>query len=833
MSKKILTSLTFVFIVLLSGLSFATIINYIPSSALDTSGLASNKPAYQLTLQDLRKISESDNTYYNSTERWFQHYFNDSLYIEFNFSANLPADVIIQKVKLYFEWHQDNCHNILGARLKLWNGTNWNILNLNLSGSEIDKTEIIDLTNILNTSEKINNFRIQFQAHDYGGGGYTYHDLVKLEVEYTTCEEIAVKDTCNLYQDKCKWCEECSDHKVNSWHEGRCVNKSVDCGYHCEKGYCGAECESCGDCPNKCVGNVWNYNGTCTDNCLCSYLTENCDSYDGWYNTTETRWVETTGICKEKEQLKQVYRDYYCSNGCNYSITNERWIDTGNKRNCDTEKPVTTKIVGDPKIQGDGFTWITKNTKISLKCEDNFENVTLYWAYKVDDGDWTKFNLSNNSKTVYVEFSFPEDSNHTLQYYCEDVVGNKEQLHEQYYKVDTEAPETNKTYGAPFYSFGGKDYITSSTKISLTSTDKGCSGGVGLDKIFYKINDGNWTIYSQPFTIQQEGEHRICFKAKDKLGNEETEKCQNVTVDNTPPTTEKSLGNPKCEPQTCNINCYTINSSTQISLSANDVLAGVNKTYYRYCSGTSECNTSWTEYTTPFNIIGLPDGYVRIEYYSIDNAGNKEDIKYEINYLDNTKPVTKITSPFNITKTVTNFTIFVEDIDHCVSECYYSICNETNCTDFMTRQCNSTLTFNLCNFINCSLCEEAPKNITIKAYAKDCLGQEGNITSQKYLIEVVVHPEEQILLNPYNTPLIPMFVDKWYYFFLPKRMLIDAGITNLSIQNVLASIDGQYEVIFYYNGTEWQSFDPTRPEFLNTLKTFEDDKSLPYYIKMK
>ncbi|MEM7827011.1 MAG: hypothetical protein QXQ40_02180, partial [Candidatus Aenigmatarchaeota archaeon] len=324
--NMLIKAMPVVFIFLIQ-IGFATTIGFYPIAGVDTSNFTS----YILTSSDINKLIVSDDSYYQSKQRWYQHNFNDSLYIEMQFSPNVPQGVIIKSAKLYFEWHQSDCHNILGARLKIWNGT-WQIIDLNTTNTSMDKMEIIDLINILNTPEKVNSFKLQFQAHDYGGGGYSFHDLVKLEVEYYNCGELNETD-CNLYSDKCEWCPECSGRQVNQWHEGRCINKGSGCGYHCELGYCNAECEVNCNCSNYCSGEIRYFNGACTQDCVCIYSSENCNDYDGWYNTSEKRWVDIDQ-CKEKEQRKEEYRDYSCSpSGCIFNITETRWIDTSNTRN--------------------------------------------------------------------------------------------------------------------------------------------------------------------------------------------------------------------------------------------------------------------------------------------------------------------------------------------------------------------------------------------------------------------------------------------------------------------------------------------------------------------
>ncbi len=186
--------------------------------------------------------------------------------------------------------------------------------------------------------------------------------------------------------------------------------------YSCVKGECGAECERDMDCESYCEGDMYYYSGTCDTqtNCSCSYLmedcnsydgcyayesgceerdyycseegcnytysnrntdyydcpvlyclndeirqhelfhdfycdlgcedhtswtndelVEDCNSYDGWYETNERQWVEVDE-CNEKEERKEEYRDYYCyENGdveCEYEVTDYRWVETGNTR---------------------------------------------------------------------------------------------------------------------------------------------------------------------------------------------------------------------------------------------------------------------------------------------------------------------------------------------------------------------------------------------------------------------------------------------------------------------------------------------------------------------
>jgi hypothetical protein len=77
----------------------------------------------------------------------------------------------------------------------------------------------------------------------------------------------------------------------------------------------------------------------------------------------------------------------------------------------------------------------------------------------------------------------------------------------------------------------------------------------------------------------------------------------------------------------------------------------------------------------------------------------------------------------------------------------------------------------------------------------------------------------------------------WDYFFLPQLVLDDIyGSVTHYPETVLASLNKtetpSYDVVWYYNGTQWLSYAPSMPPILNTLKEFNDQISNPYWIKM-
>ncbi|RLG18957.1 hypothetical protein DRN63_00655, partial [Nanoarchaeota archaeon] len=214
----------------------------------------------------------------------------------------------------------------------------------------------------------------------------------------------------------------------------------------------------------------------------------------------------------------------------------------------DNTAPETTKVIGEPKIpcseEEECNYHISQSTEITLSCVDvgehQSDSVRICYRYSVDEepiGEW------NCLETNEVTITFEEDSTHYFEYYCVDILGNEEEVHEQIYKVDGTAPTISIEYGEPNYDAGFFYYITSNTPITIEAEDQGdCA--IGVEEIYFKYcweNEtidgecpGEWIVYEGPFTIPEESAHQIDVKAIDRLGNEAITSTT-VEVDNTPP----------------------------------------------------------------------------------------------------------------------------------------------------------------------------------------------------------------------------------------------------------------------------------------------------------
>ena len=233
----------------------------------------------------------------------------------------------------------------------------------------------------------------------------------------------------------------------------------------------------------------------------------------------------------------------------------------------DTTPPETTKEIIGPQFynETEEKLYINGITNISLTCVDREEPCAvgvdnIQYRYWVDEV-WTDW-------FVYTEpFNFPEESNHTLEYYCNDTLGNKGDYHLQVYYVDKTPPETTKWFEGPFYSPNNNQtmWISNQTLVHLQATDGDEEHASGVNKTYWRNTlvdkvychnqticqqaqgNGTWNLYTGPFNKSEESCHLIEYFSVDNVGKTENVKKQCVYVDNTPPTPDKKIGEPKAK----------------------------------------------------------------------------------------------------------------------------------------------------------------------------------------------------------------------------------------------------------------------------------------------
>lgn len=168
--------------------------------------------------------------------------------------------------------------------------------------------------------------------------------------------------------------------------------------------------------------------------------------------------------------------------------------------------------------------------------------------------------------------------------------------------------------------------LAAGSLVRLTATDV----GVGVDKIFYRLDGGAWQEYREPFPLPDQAVIRMEYYAVDKLGNQEPQRALTIYLDIEPPVTRIVAGDPHYYAPDGKL---WATSRTPFQLIAED--ASMQTTiFFRIDDG------DWRQYVEAFTIPG-PEGPHRVEYYAIDVYGNREAVQTAVIWKDDTAPTTE------------------------------------------------------------------------------------------------------------------------------------------------------------------------------------------------
>jgi hypothetical protein len=188
--------------------------------------------------------------------------------------------------------------------------------------------------------------------------------------------------------------------------------------------------------------------------------------------------------------------------------------------------------------------------------------------------------------------------------------------------LDVTPPKTKLKIEMPQYIDPANNiYISSSTPLTLIAEDD--PNGTGIASTFYRIYgttyDTGWLKYSEPFQLTglPDGKYSIYYFSVDNAGNTEPTNTEIVILDNTPPITTLTIGEPKYVSR-----ITYVTPDTSFIFEATDTSSGVCSSVYRIYNSTYD--SGWMTYGGPFNLTSLVDGTYTIEYYSIDNVQNAE-----------------------------------------------------------------------------------------------------------------------------------------------------------------------------------------------------------------
>ncbi|MBU4340311.1 MAG: PxKF domain-containing protein [Euryarchaeota archaeon] len=114
-------------------------------------------------------------------------------------------------------------------------------------------------------------------------------------------------------------------------------------------------------------------------------------------------------------------------------------------------------------------------------------------------------------------------------------------------------------------SISNNGWYISNVQVSLMATDN--EGGSGVNKTEYSFDGANWSTYTVPLTVTNEGTTSVYYSSTDNAGNVESAKNRSISIDKTPP--QVTINKP------ANGSEYILNQTLIASWSAYDLLSGV------------------------------------------------------------------------------------------------------------------------------------------------------------------------------------------------------------------------------------------------------------------
>ena len=178
----------------------------------------------------------------------------------------------------------------------------------------------------------------------------------------------------------------------------------------------------------------------------------------------------------------------------------------------DTTPPETTYMLEGEK-EGDLY---VGPVTVTLNATDDMSGVN-YTMYSADSGEWSPYVGS---------FVISDYGGHIVCFYSVDFAGNVEAEKNCTFTIktpDITPPVTTCTLDGELV---GGVYISNVT-VTLTATDDMS----GVNYTMYKLDDGNYDVYTGPFVVSGESSHTVYYYSVDLAGNVEAEKSKTFIID--------------------------------------------------------------------------------------------------------------------------------------------------------------------------------------------------------------------------------------------------------------------------------------------------------------
>jgi large repetitive protein len=331
-----------------------------------------------------------------------------------------------------------------------------------------------------------------------------------------------------------------------------------------------------------------------------------------YYSVNGSEYVEGTSFTVSEKEINEV--SFYSVDQAG-NVEEAKTIEVI----IDKTAPTTVSNVTD--------TWNSEFT-VNLTATDEASGVATTY-YSVNNAEFVEGN----------SFKVEREGINVVAFYSVDHAGNIEEVKTVEVKIDKTAPTTTSNVPAT--------WVTEDVTVTLTAEDQHS----GVATTYYSINGSDF-VEGTTFVVDKDGITEVSYYSVDKLGNEEAVKTAQVKVDKAAPHT------------TSNAPQGWVQDEVQVTLTASDELSGVEKTFY---------SINGSGFTEGKAFTVTEEGNYQISYYSIDQAGNKEEVKTEEVKIDKTAPTTTSNVPATWVSDDVTVTLTAEDQHSGVATTYYSI----------------------------------------------------------------------------------------------------------------------------------------------------------------
>lgn len=343
------------------------------------------------------------------------------------------------------------------------------------------------------------------------------------------------------------------------------------------------------------------------------------DGIGGWYSTLPVIETSITGTEASPQRVEYWWGrgSKEVSNGTIYALQGDNELhlqavdDAGNRDEeviieflVDSIYPEVEIYLGNDKPNPLG--WYVEPMVIELTCKDRTADIYYSW----DGGaQWSE----------YDDPFEPPAGNHTLVYYAVDAHGNEGPTGSITIPYDISVPKVGSKM-EPSSPDGLVGWYTTQPLVTLsTEGDEG-------ETIYYRIDNGPEQVYTTPIVIP-EGEHTLHVRSIDRAGNEGSKVQYHFKVD----TREEET-------------TFSMDSSPN----SEGIISDVPMIYLR-TSEDAIIYYSWTGSDfTAYNGAVLPpgdEGEFVLFFYSMDEAGNKEETRSRDLIIDAKGPEVVATGP--------------------------------------------------------------------------------------------------------------------------------------------------------------------------------------------